>query len=531
MSGVEIAGLVLGAIPLVIAALKQYEDGLDSAMAFFKWNRELSVLIQALWYQHTSYVQSIKLLLSPITTDEERQTMLEDSKNQLWKSKSMSDALSDRLGDAYQAYMQTVSTIEEIVKSLAEKLDIQGSDEISQQGLEAIVLANPLSSQENGYTFHFKRRVNFTMSRKKVRRLLEELKSCNLRLDSFANKAEKLKEPYRTETRLKFAAPLGVIENNATKLYNILCRTWCASHDSHRAGLLLERRLVENENHGVGGRVQLSGREDAKPVVKIIAPSPAPSLSITQSPYEDLSRLQVVTDICATIQAPSHPWIGFCLDSDGYLRGAYPTESRSPVHTQNEVTLQDLFQEQHIISKLDQYNLSVTLSSSLLQLSQTPWLCRNWSKTDIVFLRTVDASGLSVSIRHPYLKKEHRWGDQEWTERDAHSMNDCSKLLGLGVLLVEITSGRSIESMRLREDLGPNGYANEVTDLQVARRWLLEQKNSGNLTLGFESAISHCLKSYVDPTSRLRSEDFRGTVKNEVLAPLRREMSLLFRRV
>lgn len=50
MSGVEIAGLVLGAIPLVIAALEHYEDALDPTIAFLMWNRELSAAIQNLWY-------------------------------------------------------------------------------------------------------------------------------------------------------------------------------------------------------------------------------------------------------------------------------------------------------------------------------------------------------------------------------------------------------------------------------------------------------------------------------------------------
>jgi hypothetical protein len=50
MSGIEIAGIVLGAIPLVIAALEHYEQALDSAIAFRKWNRELSAAIQGLWY-------------------------------------------------------------------------------------------------------------------------------------------------------------------------------------------------------------------------------------------------------------------------------------------------------------------------------------------------------------------------------------------------------------------------------------------------------------------------------------------------
>jgi len=50
MSGIEIAGLVLGAIPLVISALEHYENSLDPTIAFIRWNRELSTAIQKLWY-------------------------------------------------------------------------------------------------------------------------------------------------------------------------------------------------------------------------------------------------------------------------------------------------------------------------------------------------------------------------------------------------------------------------------------------------------------------------------------------------
>ena len=50
MSGLELAGVVLGALPLVIAALENYNGGLEGAVAFFKWRGELSAAIQSLWY-------------------------------------------------------------------------------------------------------------------------------------------------------------------------------------------------------------------------------------------------------------------------------------------------------------------------------------------------------------------------------------------------------------------------------------------------------------------------------------------------
>lgn len=52
MSGVEIAGLVLGAIPIVYAALENYERALDPMKAFARWRGELEKLIKDLWYPY-----------------------------------------------------------------------------------------------------------------------------------------------------------------------------------------------------------------------------------------------------------------------------------------------------------------------------------------------------------------------------------------------------------------------------------------------------------------------------------------------
>jgi hypothetical protein len=81
-------------------------------------------------FQHTSYVLSIRLLLTSITTDQELHDMMDDTDNALWKSDDIADALQRKLGDAYQAYMRTIRQIEGITKSLAEKLDIEGADKV-----------------------------------------------------------------------------------------------------------------------------------------------------------------------------------------------------------------------------------------------------------------------------------------------------------------------------------------------------------------------------------------------------------------
>lgn len=75
-------------------------------------------------------MQSIQLLLNPITSDHELHDMMDDSNNALWKSDDIADALRERLGDAYPAYMRTIQQIENITTSLAHKLDIEAADKV-----------------------------------------------------------------------------------------------------------------------------------------------------------------------------------------------------------------------------------------------------------------------------------------------------------------------------------------------------------------------------------------------------------------
>lgn len=124
MSGIEITGLLLGSLPLLISAIEHYNDGLAPAKAFWKWGDQLSHFTRELWYQHTSYELTVRVLLSPITTDAELDEMMSDPESKLWKSGRMGAQLHEKLGPAYKAYLYTIKEIEEILKSIANNLDI-----------------------------------------------------------------------------------------------------------------------------------------------------------------------------------------------------------------------------------------------------------------------------------------------------------------------------------------------------------------------------------------------------------------------
>ncbi|KAL4887786.1 hypothetical protein BDV59DRAFT_162775 [Aspergillus ambiguus] len=191
------------------------------------------------------------------------------------------------------------------------------------------------------------------------------------------------------------------------------------------------------------------------------------------------------------------------------------------------VTLEDLLPKiQGRLSMMELYTLAITLTTSVLQLSPTPWLDSLVCKRDIAFLRANDRSYTSVDLHHPYLIHRHSLGTSGGGD-ERRRANDCSNLLALAIMLLEINSARHIETLHCTEDFGPNCEVTELTDLSAARRWLGEQKNRGNVSCAFFSAIAYCLQSFVNPQALLRDQKFCKAVEEQVLAPLEEEMRFL----
>ena len=92
------------------------------------------------------------------------------------------------------------------------------------------------------------------MKKQKIKRAIDYLEQSIDRMDRFQTKADRITEaeaPYRGKRRTKFTRPLVEIQQNARDLYHALSKTWCSTHSSHWAGLLLEQRLVQRHHrHG-----------------------------------------------------------------------------------------------------------------------------------------------------------------------------------------------------------------------------------------------------------------------------------------
>lgn len=199
--------------------------------------------------------------------------------------------------------------------------------------------------------------------------------------------------------------------------------------------------------------------------------------------------------------------------------------ARSIAYFEREVSLADILESQPDLLKSPyHYILSITLTASLLQLGHTPWLGQSWSKGNVIFLRAKHGSPHLVDVKHPYLTLPE--ASQSPSPTWNNIRNDSSKLLALGVMLLEICSGQPIERLRKPEDFAPNSRT-ELADLYTVRRWLTERQSDGEISFAYWAAIQHCLKSFVNPVANLENEDFVQTVKQEVLIRLEDEMNFI----
>jgi hypothetical protein len=251
MSGIEVAGLILGVIPLVISALEHYEDLIGPSVAFIKFHGNLARAVRELRNQHALFEQTILILLIPITKPEERSHMIDNSDSELWQDAGIEQALRETLDGAYPAYMSVFHDIQRIMVSIALKLNIEGAESVSLQGLEALVSKQP-PAKKGGIlrkNFDFKNRIKFTMNRQKIKTALDELQENINTLDKLHAKAERVQEveALPTRGRSRFSLPLDVIRQNAERLYRVLSQSWSCPDHSHNSGLLLEQRLKKRK--------------------------------------------------------------------------------------------------------------------------------------------------------------------------------------------------------------------------------------------------------------------------------------------
>jgi hypothetical protein len=129
-SGVEAAGLVLGSIPLILAGLQFYAEGIAVTKRYFKYREEVSSLLVELRTENSLYFNSINILLHGVVQQKEIAIFLANPGGDRWKDPDFDLRLRKRLGSSYGSYLESINHLVNITERYKVKLKLSSSGKV-----------------------------------------------------------------------------------------------------------------------------------------------------------------------------------------------------------------------------------------------------------------------------------------------------------------------------------------------------------------------------------------------------------------
>ncbi|KAI3581971.1 hypothetical protein IWW34DRAFT_354836 [Fusarium oxysporum f. sp. albedinis] len=134
MSGFEVAGIVLGSIPIVVSALQCYMNGLGTLQNFRSYKRILRSLILTLKTEHVNLQNICEKLLTGIAPQTRIEEMIRDPFGDLWREEEIFNKLRLRLWSSLQVFDDRVQDMREAIEEMIEKLNIGPDGKVDSYG-------------------------------------------------------------------------------------------------------------------------------------------------------------------------------------------------------------------------------------------------------------------------------------------------------------------------------------------------------------------------------------------------------------
>ncbi|OBS22579.1 hypothetical protein FPOA_08915 [Fusarium poae] len=573
MSGLEVAGIVLGSIPLVISTLEHYKNGVSLIQRYRRYERELQRLIRNLETEQVKLQNVCEKLLDGIVSPSLIDAMVEDPGGDLWTKKETHKAIRTRLWKSCDVFERTLRDIQTATDEMYDKLG---------HGSETSWSDMTLAGKEL-------KRIAFALSRSEYSEHLETIRDGITNLESLATMNIELEPKRRVRSRVKLLSLLRTVvasiyravESNlkcnrehhiSVRLSGGVDKPGYSDEDQimqdHHTDLLLAHHLWEGTSQSLKvGRHEWEGwllrvvpslpTTAQISVPTPISPLPKPkgekkgksvrfsmsrfgsSTTVTDKATSSINhgiaslsigkttatppKIQPCRNICSKAKPSISPiCLGAITDKLSGQTRTYNVYSSSvlPSETQySTVSLYEVLHNEdgsHLFTYRQRLQLAVFAATSVLHLYRTPWMSELPKSKSIVFVKTRDV----VDYSKAFLKAEQTSQDNG----GRNAMIPTPKLLPIGVLLVELIKGQRIESLRsAKEELGSELSA--LSDFMTAQR-LVDEICQASSTYG--SAIRRCLDvGFKAQACDVQNEDFQHNFYSGIVALLEEDLNNL----
>ncbi|TVY79992.1 hypothetical protein Focb16_v009426 [Fusarium oxysporum f. sp. cubense] len=535
MSGLEIAGLILGAIPVAIETLKMGSQGIAILQRCRRYENELDRLINKLENERVRLEDVCEKVLVDLVPHSRIEELIQNPDRLFNDDPELKDKLRGRLWKGCDLFDQTLKEINYTMNEAINRISLQIQDESNiRRSLRHSFLDDLLSRINEGVSaleqlVH--RSIQLEPARKiraqgkfmcYMRGIASELFAAvkagfgcpcehhvGLQLEKWTSniapddiRPESLIGGADFHLSLSYKGPgtsPAAPTSHDTKWSDVLVKPAPIMRSQAMAKPSRSRSKFEQRlEYSRPTRLPLFKGASFSTVVDSTQP-PGTSQELEMITREEQVPSTKILDLCGTVRQPflqtPEACFGLIFNTSVPKARAYdvypiiPSNYRKrcvrTVTSLNEVLGQN--QRHIILSEQDRLKLAVVIASSLLQLYGSSWIPKVIRSQDIYLIQGPDdpiCDRFFVLQSLPQVKEIVKEENQELT-----SMRNQT-LFYLGVLLIELAFGKPLELLRSERDKSSIG-SQFFTDYRTAKR-LVDQVNSF-VGPSYGSAVSRCI--------------------------------------
>jgi hypothetical protein len=551
MSGFEIAGILLGAFPLIISGLEHWRDVAKVSGFYWRVREEYTRCRSDMKFHEILYKRNLQEILLPIVNDtDEVDRLISEPTAQDWSSKALQERLVDRLQESYGLYMDIICQMNETAKELGKELSLDNNAVQSRLAPSKPLSRTPKPSSAKSKWDYETFRLKFSFNEPVRKALLNQLKDSNERLEKLLRTSDRM-------SALQDAVPASMKQTHTLEkvfkkawrrsdlLFRALRKAWqCTCQQYHFANLRLEHRTVTDvcfevilmfvppsphvnipwswrelqcgQMIGCSAQKLVNRSKASQPSLYPPGCTPAPaSLPILAkrrkvaftTPPDILVEPNV--KLC---QLLGEQGMGDCMGIIGHDDETYhlhPFTERNRPEQSDSVTLDHILSSdfEGRLSRRQRYFIALLLASSVAQLQFSPWLKTGLTKEDVVFYPSHDDVH-SIPYREPFILQGFPLDDPVRPDIGAGECNFYS----LGILLLELCFGQRLEDHPLRKKHPTGvGEVKQAFDLMASLQW--SRSVFDDAGHDYEAAVKWCFTGANSANQPWRNEIIKNVIR------------------
>lgn len=500
-TGFEAAGLALATLPLIINQLDSYVRSAEKIRMFRRYRRTLQdycLRIETQYVILSNHIQ--QLLCGTVDSQDQVFELIKNPRSDLWKDAVLKAKLEQKLGPSHQVFIGNMVRVHDIICDLCEKLNIKAP----YNGPVSIALADTKADRLTLFCAQFPRfeirpKVKFSkiLFTAVYEDLLQQIGTANDILKTLIEQAARNKKEQLSVRAdiVMLSTWLQESRTNARGIYDAFMQhisLECGCHGPHGIYMTVPPIKIEADKLETSQLFRVlfsrigqtgSGTKWRWHEIEVEPKDPEPSTDITAAGYsgKDLqSRVQstapsstVTTVVSAKLERPlprtcSETPITYLCSSLSHIDGlggqkriGYLVGTSLETHYQMRAAMlpyehcfNSLQQALPRTARRDRLRLAARIACAVVQFHDT-WLEHGWSISEINISSSPPESKPSRDdgLLHYSKPLSPRRPETGPSDRESHYPKNLNRtLFPLGVALIELSLGESVDTLQVAED-------------------------------------------------------------------------------